>query len=413
MKVLLISFYFPKTTLPESIQTGRIVKFLSQEGILVDVVTVERNRVSKEKYIGQMFNYNNNVNITYTQDNRLTNNRYLNKLISLFPINQFISDNCFWWKKIAIETAEELLLNNSYDLMYTRAQPFTSNLTGLYIKKKYGIKWAAHFSDPWVDSPIRNKFITLPSLNSFLERQIFKYADFITVPSEKMKQHYDSKYSNYSKKIFILEHMYDLDAIKYIHHDKTMKKKVIISHIGSFYKNRSPHKLLEIIGHVKKYIDDTIDESVEVKFIGNHRNYAHELHQHNIEKMMYSIGRVDYCESLEYMNEADALIFIDTNFDDSKKNMFLPSKLADYAMFKKPIVCIADKDSISYKLIKEMPGSLCIENNESVDIAADRFYRFIQLLKYNDVMNNYEITNIFEGRKLIKKFIDTTLESDK
>lgn len=351
-RILIISYYFPPSSSPEAIQTGRFVKKLAKKGYQIDVITADHG----EKNIGH--SYPENVKVYKTKRITTLENRYVSRLFHLAPLNQLFPDSYWWWFILALKKSEQLIENYSYACVYTRSQPFTSNLVGLYVKRKYRLKWIAHFSDPWIDSPFSSFIKFLPNLNILWEKQIFKNADYITTPSYAMELLYKNKFEVLKDKIVTIMHMFDEDVKlqlqnKQMKHDQT---KIRIVHAGMFYNiYRTPDLFIEALYYIKSKIDHDFVNKLEVIFLGKTSDiYREKIKQYDLEGQFTYINRVDYINSLEYMSSADILLLIDTTFKESHKNLFLPSKLIDYIGMGKPIIGMGDPSSVSNNILNDL-----------------------------------------------------------
>ena len=58
-------------------------------------------------------------------------------------------------------------------------------------------------------------------------------------------------------------------------------------------------------------------------------------------------------ESVGIMKEADVLVLFDTLMPEAEVQPYLPSKIVEYLMLKKPILGICDPNSPSYRILNE------------------------------------------------------------
>lgn len=400
MNILLISFYFPNSSAAESIQTGRITKVLSNRGYKVDVITVDLVKYKKfhDNKLGSVFSFNNNVNIYKTTSINFLDNRYLSKIIDLPPFNKVFPDNKWWWLPLAIARSEEMINKKNYDLVYTRAQPFTSNLVGLYLKNKYDIPWIAHLSDPWADSPFRRYGDSTINLSRYLERKIFTNTDYITVPSVRMEEFYKNKYN--MDKIYTVGHIFDNDLLKYRNAKPETKKsdKITVIHAGGFYSFRSPERFIAALHYIKSNINKELIDNLRVIFIGGvSKSIIDKINKMNLGDNFEFIDRVGYLESIEYMRQASILLLIDTHFNESVNNMFFPSKLVDYLGIGIPVIGMGDNLSVSKQILEELNYPF-ININSSVKEQAYYLYRaIIDLTKKQSYPNMRVFENNYIG----------------
>ena len=63
--------------------------------------------------------------------------------------------------------------------------------------------------------------------------------------------------------------------------------------------------------------------------------------------------KVSYNRSVEIMKEADCLVLFDTLMPGSPAQPYLPSKITEYLLLRKPILGICDDNSPSYRIMKQ------------------------------------------------------------
>lgn len=88
-RILLISYFFPPSSSPEAIQTGRFVRKLAKKGYKIDVITADH----AETNLG--FYHHKNVKVYKTRSIKMLENRYIKKLFHLAPLNQLFPDS-YW-----------------------------------------------------------------------------------------------------------------------------------------------------------------------------------------------------------------------------------------------------------------------------------------------------------------------------
>lgn len=402
-RILIVSYFFPPSSSAEAIQTGRIVKKLGEKGYKIDIVTGNHEETNDSSAIG--WNFPNHVNIYPTSKLNVFENKYFKRIVHSFPFNHLFSDGHWWWFPFAVKKCSQLLSMNKYDLIYTRSQPFTSNLVGLYIKTKFKLKWIAHFSDPWIDNPFSPFVPTVPNINTRFEKKVFEKSDSVTVPSFNMENFFKRKFPLVENKIVTIPHCFDEDIKKVVSVDssKIENKKIRVVHAGMFYKKyRTPDLFIDALHHINNHIDHELINNLEIIFIGSARPESiDKINTYGLEKQFTYYNRVGYMKSLEYMKSADILLLIDTNFKESQKNLFFPSKLIDYIGMEKPIIGIGDKNSVSSFILEEL-------HYPFIDISLDKETQFLKIyqalieISRGNVIVSPERTSAYTGDLPVK-----------
>jgi glycosyltransferase involved in cell wall biosynthesis len=78
-----------------------------------------------------------------------------------------------------------------------------------------------------------------------------------------------------------------------------------------------------------------------------------KIRKYGLEDLFVIHDKVSYDESIEIMKDADILVLFDTLMPEEKVQPYLPSKIVEYLLLKKPILGICDSNSPSYRILRE------------------------------------------------------------
>ncbi|MCF7831361.1 MAG: hypothetical protein K9M36_00530 [Candidatus Pacebacteria bacterium] len=340
----------------------------------------------------------------YTHESEEINELSLVKNLKIIQIRNSISSSFLNWRILnnkyiwAIRVFNKIK-NSNFDIIYTRSTPIIDHFVGLFLKIKTGKPWVIHFSDPWLDSPYRTKKPILDYFLKYLEDILFKKSNFIIVTNENFASFLKKKDSKLAHKIIVLYH--PVNNLQLSNPSiKSKSDKIILSHIGCFYGKRSPNELLGLLNEIDR-------KDFELNFVGNNR--ADEIFNAVrdsivFEKIMF-LGKVDYNESLRLGLGSDYLLLVDANLP--KESLFLPSKLMDYFVIKKPIIAITNKESPVHKILKEQEQFLLFYE-DSKEINIDKLENIIKkrltwennysermLLLFDSKSLNIKLNNLF------------------
>ena len=111
-------------------------------------------------------------------------------------------------------------------------------------KRDYpGLKWAAHFSDPWVDSPYFTETeIKKRDAARQLEREIIGRADAVVFVTEETADLVMQKYpSDWRRKVRVIPHLLDLSFPLVPEPQHPLSDRLQFVHAGSLYEGtRAP-----------------------------------------------------------------------------------------------------------------------------------------------------------------------------
>jgi len=348
---LLISHGFPPMLAPESILMGRMVKYLPKFGWEGTVVTAHENYFAEKIDMDLLNLIPERFVIQKTKS--FERGFALKILHRLFPCLLHLPDTKILWFPFAYKIGSSLLREGKFDLIYSHACSFTSNLVGLKLKEKTGLPWIAHFSDPWVDNPYHTYNRLTKAVNFTLENSVMQNADAIVFVSDETMQLVMCKYPpEIRNKSYVIPHCYDPELFRTL--VKQRNDRFTLTYTGSFYGARSPVNLLRALKNILTSHHD-INNEMNVKIVGNlHKSYVKMVHEFGIDKIVSIIGRVSYFKSLEYILNADVLLLIDAPSKDI--SVFLPLKLIDYIGSKNPILGITPIKGASASLIRKVNG---------------------------------------------------------
>ena len=78
-----------------------------------------------------------------------------------------------------------------------------------------------------------------------------------------------------------------------------------------------------------------------------------KIEEYGLNRLFILHDKVSYQESVRIMKDAAILVLFDTLMPGADVQPYLPSKIVEYLMLKKPILGICDANSPSYRILKE------------------------------------------------------------
>lgn len=257
------------------------------------------------------------------------------------------------WVPIAEEATAAKLAETGFrpDAVVTFGEPMSDHLLGLRLKRRLGLPWVAHFSDPWVDNPFRAGDVLANRVNRRSERKVAAAADRVIFTSRETRELVMAKYpAAWRTKADVLPHSFD----PALYPERMVKRdRIVIRHLGNFYGARSPYPLFRALRALWDR-NRALLEGVTVDLVGRvplgmHWHPSWRVLPEGIVKVS---GTVPYSESLRLMTAADLLLVMDAPAEIS---VFLPSKLIDYLGAGAPIMGIVPPGT-SASLLKRLGG---------------------------------------------------------
>lgn len=282
--------------------------------------------------------------------------------VSLFLMNKYVHDSLKEFEK------------GDYPYLFTSIVPGISHIAGAKIKKKHPeVKWIASFSDPFKGSPYKKTDLNDRSIfykiafnvgafflyNDKYEEAAVKNADVLVFICEEQRDFTLKQYPNYEellKKSVIYPLTYipewkmysDLLDVPKVHHE--VKQAV---HLGRLYGLRKIDSFLEALKELKSEVPDLKNMIVFHQYSEIQAPDVKKIREYGLEDVFVLHDKVTYKESVEIMKDADILVLFDTLMPKAEGQPYLPSKIVEYLMLKKPVLGICDSNSPSYRILKE------------------------------------------------------------
>jgi len=326
-KVLCLSFWTPPIVRPQSILIGKMIPEWRRQGISPIIITY--------KECGDW-----DIDVPVYKIPQFKTNRVFAKIPFLSSFFEY-----FYYRKL-FKISQKIIEKHEINIIFSFSNPQASNILGAIIKRRLGIKFISHFSDPWVDNYYKS-FSRLALIKvKFLEKFVVENSDRVIFITEEAKNLVMKKYNTiYHQLTEVIPHCFD-----YRDYPKMRKNnsKFVISYIGAFYKQRNPEMLLSALGIINKKLEYA--GKFELKLVGSVNEYAGYniknleiiINKNGLKGVVDLIPVVEYKKSLEYMKLSDCLVVIDA---DVKNSPFLTSKVVDYAGSENIVIGITPESS--------------------------------------------------------------------
>ena len=273
-----------------------------------------------------------------------------------------------WMRRSADALRREIAVDH-HDVFVTIGQPWVDHVVGLRVKRRVpSLPWVAHFSDPWVDSPYQ--CFENPSAEARArreERGVVEGADGIVFVTRRTADLVMGKYPvALRSRAFVASHGYDEGLLGLVPAVPESRGKLRIVHTGTFYRGmREPLAFLDAVAEVAR--NARIGACLEVVFVGfSGEAVTARARQLGLEGIVCFRGKSLYVESLAVASSANLLLLLDAPVEGSP---FLPSKLADYLMVRKPVLGLTPPDSASGDVLRRL-GCPVIAPGDTAAIAA-------------------------------------------
>ena len=303
--------------------------------------------------------------ITYTSevDHAIARNHPWRLPESLLLMYKYIQDSVKEFEK------------GNYKYLYTSIVPGISHLCGKAIKKRHPeVIWYASFSDPFKNSPYKKADLEGRSIfykfvysvggfvlyNSKFEEAAVLNADKLIFICEEQMEYTLNQYKNteeLKKKAIIMPLTYIPEWEMYSslinEGNRESNKPLLAVHLGRLYGLRKINTFLEALKELKEEDKDLSKKIVFHQYSEIQAPDVKKIKEYNLEDVFILHKTVSYDKSVEVMKNSDILVLFDTLMSDKPVQPYLPSKIVEYLLLRKPILGICDKNSPSYRILRE------------------------------------------------------------
>lgn len=253
--------------------------------------------------------------------------------------NFFIPDARIAWVKPSVNYLSEYIQKENIHTVITTGPPHSLHLIGLQLKTKLEIQWIADFRDPWTTIGYHKKLkLSAKAVKSHeqMEKQVLNSADQIIVTSKNTKKEFKAKTK---QPINVITNGYDYQQLPKVSKDL----KFSLAHIGSLLSERNPKILWKVLGELINEHDDFKQEFV-LRLIGVvSDDVLNEIHKYIPQENRDVIGYVNHKEALKCQRQAQLLLLIEIDSEDTKA--IIPGKLFEYMVAETPIVSVGPRES--------------------------------------------------------------------
>ncbi|HEX9613875.1 MAG TPA: glycosyltransferase family 4 protein [Bacteroidota bacterium] len=345
-QVLFIAYYFPPMGLAGVQRTLKFAKYLPTYGWRPTVLTVGPTGyfAFDESLLKEVVDSGIEVIRTSSFDpNRMFKNKGavkmppegIRKILQYFGDFLFVPDTKIGWKRKAVKAASELLKTRKIDAIVATAPPQTDFLIGLALKKKFKVPLVLEYRDAWLEYPF--KYFPTPFHRSWhrrLERRVVRGCDRIVVTHRRVKENLVKRYPFLTyHDVTIISQGFDKDDFEIpVIEVPEPRRKLRITHAGTFYGGRSPETLLRALHNIMK-TNPSLKGRFEINCVGNTRKEDQILASKlGLQNDVNFLGYLEHRVCIKHLLEADVLWFVlDNDFQS-------PGKLYEYFGAAKPIL---------------------------------------------------------------------------
>lgn len=324
----------------------------SQLEMVKDIETIYTNTLEPLKFYSFLKSGKANKEIPYGNLGENSGGVF-SKAMAFVRSNFFVPDARKGWVPYAKKAASELLKSEKFDWLITTGPPHSTHLAGLYLSKKFNIKWLADFRDPWSEIYfLQNtyRFNFAKQKDEALELQVLNSADVVTTVGPGMADLLRKKMKN-PERLHVLYNGYDKEMFEGIEKQTSKNALFTISHIGLLGDTQRLDSFIEAL----KRAD--IDAS---KILIHLAGSVHPIHLGKLKTDLPNVqlihqGFLPRKEALTLMKNSDLLLLCPPMVGQTR--LIVSTKTMEYLAANVPILGIGDELSDAATLVKEQTMS--------------------------------------------------------
>ncbi len=273
-------------------------------------------------------------------------------------LNLNTPDNYAFWIRPAVKAGIQLVREHGYRNILSSSPPGSSHVVCEHIKRKTGVHWIADFRDPWSRKQWFN-----PEMTNFkrrmirrLEQKTIRHADVIVLNTPELQEDYGNHYGELLlKKSQVIPNGYDpADFVSHPSDFPLPENPIVISHVGTFYRHRSPIPFLVALGQAIQNKEVPADR-FRIRFIGGVGQFRADVEtlvsRYGLQDVLEIIPPVPHQQAIEYMYQSHVLLIIQPG-----TSIQVPAKIYEYLATGRPILAISAEGATSRFILENQLG---------------------------------------------------------
>lgn len=265
------------------------------------------------------------------------------KVMGFVRGNLLLPDPRRGWNSYAYSKAAELIRTHNIDTVVTTSPPHSTQLIGLKLKQKLGIRWVADLRDPWTDIYYYNQFYhtgIAKAIDQAYERKVVEHADALITVSADLARIYSGKTTmQVQHKINVIPNGFDeSDFPPELY---TQQDEPVIAYTGTLSDEYDLSGFIRAMQHSASELG--------LRFVGK----VSPAQQHLLEDLPVKpeyIGHVPHLASIEHLMKARILLLVIPKVKNNRG--ILTGKFFEYLASGKPILAIGPCDGDLAEIIR-------------------------------------------------------------
>lgn len=343
MRILLIAKYFPPAGSARAVQAGRLASALAQAGAEVAVIAGR-----PEGYPGAAAMAGVEIHPLAYADGSDRHPRWRR----LARLARNVAET-LWrsrWQRQAVDMAEGLIARQRPDALLSLSVPFDPHRVAAEIARRHHLPWVAYLSDPWplglLPAPYSDReFGPLTALQARDARRVLVGADAVVAPTRQMLE--------FLKGQAIIAPGCRIEAIAHIGAPATTTAPMpvpVLLHAGLISHARTSAGAVEGLVRLTERLHAQGGKLLQLGEVD--AAFRRQFRALEASGAIEFLPPVSASEAVAWIARARALLILEA---DCVFSPFVPSKLAEYAMARRPVLAITPPGSALRAMASDLP----------------------------------------------------------
>jgi len=360
--VLFISYFFPPTAGGGVFRPLAMTRYLAKMGWNITVLTATTPKHypvdnELEKQIP------GNVRVIQRKvvwEGKLVRRSLGKAGLDWIPKHLITPDERVFWADKAEKKASKLLKTEKFDLLYTTGPPFSINLCGVWLKRRFDIPWVVEFRDPWTLAP----YLTIPNAHQRrfaedTESDFMEMADRVVMVTPTFTELMKEKYPEHAEKLVCITNGFDYEDFRGLgSRANPGNSEFTIVASGTVFGRNNMNDFLKALGIIRKDHPDLFAR-IRVFFQGlPDQRLNRKLLESGLNERCDSRGFRSHSDNINDLRNADLLLLPLAKVPNAHGH--IPSRTYEYLASGTPILAAAPDGDLK-KLISNFPQVTCID----------------------------------------------------
>lgn len=400
---------FPVKT-SESICNSKVAHSLAEAGYKVDVFTCSNmTTYPLDNKVDAFLRTSSNLTIFHVDSNFQLSRQYSFKKNFKNGLKNLaiLLRTGYWYNGIsipygilsAIKKRMKELGGMPYDVLITRG--FNTDYVGIYLSKRYNIKWIANWNDPYpvkrFPAPYGQGYdAQLPYFENRIYNLIQKYADIHTFPSDRLRKYMLKCFTHIDEsQTMVIPHMAHSELFPIVKGVKVDNGVFKIVHCGSVGKPRDPRNFVKGLSKLVEE-NNLTGRDIKCYFVGNYDNNLADIVKDNgLSDIVELLPPKGYTDSLSFISTCDMALIIEAICEEG---IYLPTKFVDSIQCGLPVFCVSPREGTLKDMVDKYGVGYHCDNTSVIDVedklrAAYKDYLNRQLPVIDEVKVDYFFEN--------------------